>query len=458
MRLALLALSVAAATCAPAFAEEEERKVVVVKEAANAGGTYAGSEKHPVPVVRGLVAEIVEKGPPMKLAPLDIPVKLVKAHYAGPVVTGGLVKPTEGGAQEAYVGDMKLTLIDNSVSDGTLNTKEFGRLPVFFSSSLVMTGCVVAFPEKELVKLRKGFGEQADVKEEDNTYTQKTSEVPSKWTDDTVEKLIDRAMSKDEKIADEAKKTLLEAGQAAVPNLVRRLEDKNNTEKATIINVLGDLGPKSEGAVPSLVRILDNEMKKPSASWVLVANAAGALGKIGPAAKSSIPSLISTMSTDGSDWAGDWDPSAKLTAVDVIRGNSISALSDIGVEAAPFLVKELDNVKEASRQGVQKRKNAASALYHIGEPVIPEVVYGLQDENLNAETKSWLLAILGWMGPKAKSAVTGLLEMPADSGKELLPDVAATLKKITGEDFGQDLEAWKNWHQKQTSGQRDRNQ
>ena len=128
-------------------------KVIIVEERENASGTYSGTAIAPIPLVYGQVAKLIELGPPMKLELLDARVRLLKAYYEGTVVTGGLVKPSDGGVQEVYVGDKKLTLKKTDFKDGYLHTAECGTLPIFFFSSLMSEGCVLAFSEKALAVL-----------------------------------------------------------------------------------------------------------------------------------------------------------------------------------------------------------------------------------------------------------------------------------------------------------------
>ncbi len=271
------------------------------------------------------------------------------------------------------------------------------------------------------------------------------NQASSGENDELIKKYIAMLTSTDKATSKEAKESLLKLGEEIVPYLAEKLKDANYEKRNEVVLLLGDLGPKSEKAVPSLIDILETEMQKKNSTWILIANAAGTLGKIGPSARTAIPSLIDTMKTDGSNWVGDWDSAAKVTAIDVIRGNAISALGEIGIEAVPLLVKEIEHNKELGILQNQIRKNAANALYCMGEPVIPEIIHYLREAKLSAETKSWLLAVLGWFGPKAQSAIGRLIEMIDHSTPEMLTDVLRTLKKVTGEDFGKDSQAWKTW-------------
>lgn len=265
----------------------------------------------------------------------------------------------------------------------------------------------------------------------------------SEENDREIEKLIGFITSDNEKISEDAKKKLIELGEYIVPFLVAKLNNENFKGKPEIVNLLGELGPQSAKAVPSLISILGNEIQNGNSSWFLVANSALTLGEIGPDARAAIPSLIKTMKTDGSNWVGDWDSGAKITAIDVIRGNSIYALGRIGVEAIPSLIKELDSIKGLGQ--TKMRKNAASALYFMKKPVIPELINFLKNPNLGDETKSWIFAVLGWFGPKAQGSVGSVIEMLDHSTAEMLPDLIGSLEKISGKNFGKDKKKWKTW-------------
>ena len=75
-------------------------------------------------------------------------------------------------------------------------------------------------------------------------------------------------------------------GSAAVPKVVKRLEDSNPAVRIQAAKILAKIGPAAAGAVPELTELLkdSNEAVRKSA--------AQALGQIGPAAENSVEALL----------------------------------------------------------------------------------------------------------------------------------------------------------------------
>lgn len=120
----------------------------------SAQGMYSGTKSHPMPVIWGEVAKLSKDGAPIKIEDKKIEVKLVKVYYEGEVVAGGLAKPTSGEVQEAFIGDKKVTLEKSDIGTGYLNTKEFGKIAILFSSSLTSDYCVLAVNDTQLQKIK----------------------------------------------------------------------------------------------------------------------------------------------------------------------------------------------------------------------------------------------------------------------------------------------------------------
>jgi len=85
------------------------------------------------------------------------------------------------------------------------------------------------------------------------------------------------------------------------------------------------------------------------------------------------------------------------------------------------------------------RSAAKNALLEIGEPAIPPLIQALKSRQASAR---WSAAsILGGLG--AKQAIPDLIEGLRDP--EIRSGVVEALRRITGEDFGEDYDAWKRW-------------
>jgi hypothetical protein len=118
-------------------------------------GLYAGTKDFPIPEVFGTVATLVKEGPPIELKDEKIEVRLVKAYYAGYVVSEKYVQPAEGGVQELHIAGKKVALVSNDISTGCIDTKEYGAMPILFSSSLTSESVILIMTSGQLEKLNK---------------------------------------------------------------------------------------------------------------------------------------------------------------------------------------------------------------------------------------------------------------------------------------------------------------
>ena len=94
--------------------------------------TYQGSAKAPMPELPGVVARLLNSGPPIKLDESKTPATLPKVWYKGVVMHGGLVEPKEGGVEEASIGGMTVNLKSKDIGKGVLTTEEFGDIRLLF--------------------------------------------------------------------------------------------------------------------------------------------------------------------------------------------------------------------------------------------------------------------------------------------------------------------------------------
>jgi HEAT repeat protein len=238
-----------------------------------------------------------------------------------------------------------------------------------------------------------------------------------------------------------------------VPGLVQALGDEDADVRQGAASALGQIGPEAAQAVPALIEALgdqDEDVRERAASALgqigaeavaaliealgdedadVRQGAALALGQIGAEAARAVPALIQAL--------GDED-------ADVRRGAALG-LAGIGPEAAravPALIEALGDEDADVRQG------AALALGQIGPEAaqaVPALIELLGDEELLVSSGAALA--LGDIGPEAAQAVPALIE--ALAGEYGRWAALAALKGITGQDFGEDAEAWQEWWESQ---------
>ena len=222
------------------------------------------------------------------------------------------------------------------------------------------------------------------------------------------------------------------AAQAAVPYLIRRLNDESPQVRIKAAYALGSIGNPT--AVPALIDMLQDNSEdiRGAAAW--------ALGLIGRPAQAAVPDLINMLKDEN----------------DSIRHEIISGLGGIGTPTViPTLIETLDDDAESVRktavlqlgrirQPVEKvvpaliktladsdsnvRLWGALALSVIGEPAIPALIEGLSDEAdvVRREAATALLEI----GAEAQAAVPALTQALKDKNKQVRINAARALRKI----------------------------
>ena len=149
--------------------------------------------------------------------------------------------------------------------------------------------------------------------------------------------LIKTLREKDERVSAAAAEALKRIRSCAIPFLSRALLDDDCDWKArlNVVWVLSDIGPDAKAAVPALIKALEDDDESVRTA------AARALGNIGPAAKEAVPSLILALRDD--EWS--------------IREDTAEALGKIGPaakEAVPYLQKALHDPEEEVRASATK--------------------------------------------------------------------------------------------------------
>jgi HEAT repeat protein len=199
--------------------------------------------------------------------------------------------------------------------------------------------------------------------------------------------------------------------EAAVPALIRRLQDKNSPRHSQAVCVLLDLGPAAKAAVPALTTALQDE------DQFARGNAALALGAIGEPAKAAVPAIRALL-TDKSNFARASAASALRRVTSSNEGVPvlIEMLSQNEAYLAAVHLRDFDT---GGRSAIPALKvalkvpgrqllaiEAAASLWAISgdKSVIPVLADRLTDENVGVHAAD----ALGEMGKDALPAISRL--------------------------------------------------
>ena len=128
-----------------------------------------------------------------------------------------------------------------------------------------------------------------------------------------------------------------------------------------------------------------------------------------------------------------------------IRAVAAGALGKLGPEASeaiPALTRALADPEAYVRQEVAK------ALGEIGPEAVPALILALKDES--GGVREAAVKALGAIGPEAEEAVPALIRIMEQAEHDYQRRYPAdALKAITGQDFGDDPAAWREWWERQ---------
>jgi HEAT repeat protein len=257
----------------------------------------------------------------------------------------------------------------------------------------------------------------ADLENKKGTIQRQAKKDLIKWGEDAVEPLI--AVVKDWKgrpaelrvmcveILGEIK------DKRAVPVIITTLTEDRLTMRYNAARALGNIGDNK--AVPDLVKALKDK------EWEVRFYAAEALGKIGDVqAARPLANLVSK----------DPDPKVRLAAIkslDQVQGKSeyravISALSDAEPEVRGYAAELLAswNLEEAQ----------------------PKIIKMLKEDRSNVARSSCAHALGVYNNI---SAVPALIQALGDEYKDVRIYALDSLKKISGQNYGYDKQAWDHW-------------
>ncbi|MBN2417264.1 HEAT repeat domain-containing protein [bacterium] len=125
----------------------------------------------------------------------------------------------------------------------------------------------------------------------------------------------------------------------------------------------------------------------------------------------------------------------------------ISTALALGNLKDPRAIEPLIRMAQKIERTVSHRRAAAEALGMIGEAAYQSMVDLLRNEWESLQQLAcWALGDIG--NPAAVEHLIPMLSTAAPFHPSHIREAAAgSLKKLTGEDFGQDMEKWKEWYQ-----------
>jgi HEAT repeat protein len=202
---------------------------------------------------------------------------------------------------------------------------------------------------------------------------------------------------KDKDLADQAARALAQVGAAAVPELLKALDDPALSPRA--LWALAVIGPEARAAAGPVSELLKDRDPK------VRALAARALGEMGPEVHELAPLLAQALR----------DPDAQ------VRWRAAEALHEIGPEMASHLLPLLKDKNLALRVGTVR----ALVLFHESADAIRALTDALRDPQVKVRAAA--AAALLRLGPDAKVALPELLECLKGESREVQAQALNTI-------------------------------
>jgi HEAT repeat protein len=208
-------------------------------------------------------------------------------------------------------------------------------------------------------------------------------------------------------------KQLADGGEAAVPvlmDILRRNRDGGGPAvelRLSAAQILGQIGPRADAAVPALLETLHD------ADPQVRATAALSLGRIGTRIDEVVPALAKMLARPG-------DRISALKGIFQLRGKAKDAIPAI----VEVMRKDADG---------EARWHAAEALAKMGpaaQPALPQLIEALNDEV--PAVRSHAAESLGRIGPEAKSSLPALRGLVNDPDAEVRAEAGRAIKAIGG--------------------------
>jgi HEAT repeat protein len=249
-----------------------------------------------------------------------------------------------------------------------------------------------------------------------------------------------------------AKQELVAGGLESLPVLVDMLEDHDATVRMVATWALQEVGPTGRPAVGALVRATMDEDE--DVSW----EAQCALEEITghkPEEYSRFPFV---------HWATWWNEEefprfldsleAEVASTRARAAFALGAGRKMSVDAVPALIEALSDQDEEVRQAVaQALEDITGGDFGVDqgawEQWWPDGAVADLTESLRSpdpEVRSEAVSMLGCIGLEALEAVPALIDAMADEPEtNLRQRMSYVLEHITGQDFDEDAEAWREW-------------
>jgi hypothetical protein len=241
-----------------------------------------------------------------------------------------------------------------------------------------------------------------------------------------------------------------------LPVLVDMLEDHDATVRTVATSALQEMGPTGRPAAGALVLATMDEDE--DVSW----EAQRALEEITgqqPEEYSRFPFA---------EWAMWWNEEefprlldsleAEVGSARALAAFALGAGRKMSVDAVPALIEALSDEDEEVRQAVaQALEDITGGDFGVDqgawEQWWPEGAVADLTESLRSpdpEVRSEAISMLGCIGPEALEGVPALIDAMADEPEtNLRQRMSYILEDLTGQDFGEDAEAWREWWENQ---------
>ncbi len=230
---------------------------------------------------------------------------------------------------------------------------------------------------------------------------------PFPYTEAELAKLLERAVLQHGHLRDPAIESLAAIGKAAVPGLVKLLEDPDDGRSFRAANALGRLGPNGAAAGDALVRFA----KKPHKDWGRLDRGFRALQGIGAGA---VPTLTKALA-DG----------------DVrVRRQAMWALGRMGAEAKPALAALVRALNDKDRQIQQSAADAIGLMGPDAKGAVRALIAAAGKPNMAVPC----IRALGRIGPDARPGL-GIIGKFVNTGgrrQERMASAAALARIVPG--------------------------
>jgi HEAT repeat protein len=243
---------------------------------------------------------------------------------------------------------------------------------------------------------------------------------------------------RDDRVAHEAANTLVRVGPRAVPVLAEAWSDGRRLTRWRALDALRRLGPEARAAVPDLAAMLERDD-----SIELRILAAQTLGRLGPEAREALPALTravrdranlggggfadhpSSVCAAAAEAVARIDPTARKAVAEAALPALLSMLrGDSGVEQrevaralaqlAPFIDPALPALRDAALASHGYLGPAVEALIAAGPGGQKLLLDAIADQNLDAQTRCFLLRDAAFRGRLSAGTVPALVRLLKD--------------------------------------------